>query len=888
MMARLRCTALQAVIRYNTRSVTLEKENAVPGPQSIPSDVALQESEERFRATFDHAPVGIAHVAVDGRWLLVNQKLCDILGYTQAELHARSFQDITHPDDLEGDLALVQQMLAGTIADYVTEKRYIRKDGSIVWTNLTVSLVREPDGAPKYFISVVEDIEGRKQAEARLQTSEQRASTLINALPYIAWMLDEDGHVVFFNQRWYEFTGRPDPETHLLGWLEAVHPDDRAELAARRSQAIAAGTEYGFEVRLRGYRGEYCWHLARVVPLRDETGTLFGWHGSAVEIDERKRIEQDHRFLAEASRILASSLDYETTLATIARLTLPHLADWCSIDIVDDGGTIRRLAVAHADPAKVSFAEQLRQRYPAEPSALQGVSAVVRTGEPLLVSHLTDAELAAATPDKELLQIWRSLGLVSLMIVPLIVRERVLGTISFVSAESGRRYNDGDLRQAQELAQRAAFAVDNAKLFRQAQVAQARLAFLAEASSVLAQSLEYEVTLDAVAHLAVPQIADYCLIDTLDEDQQVRRLAAVHVDPGKVELIQASRRFPPQPGSPLYEVLHTGQPHFVPIVTDAFLALTAVSDEHMALIRALGPTSVMVVPLTMLGQTMGAISLARVSDSKHYNLEDFALAQELARRAALAVNNARLYHAAQEAVREREALLGIASHELKNPLTPIWSYSQIMQRRWKVGAVLTERDLHAVQVISEQASRLTAMLDGLLDVSRLDHGQLSIDYVPVDVAALTQRLVDHLQGPLQDEGRHTLAYNGPPIPLRVLGDAVRLEQVLRNLITNAIKYSPQGGLISVTLAPRGSDMCVMVSDRGIGIPQEAIPKLFNRFYRAPNSEEQSIQGFGIGLYVVKEIVTRHGGTIEVQSVEGEGSTFSVCLPLHENSSSAAA
>src|SRR5918992_5671243 len=301
----------------------------------------LRESEERFRGTFEQATVGIAHVDTDGHWLRVNQRLCDIVGYEKEELLELTFQDITHPDDLETDLEGARRLLAGEIETYSREKRYFRKDGSVVWIYLTVSLVHSPLGEPRYFISVTEDI------------------------------------------------------------------------------------------------------------------------------TERKRIEEAQRFLAEVGASLSSSLDYRATLTRVARLAVPHLADWCVVDILkEEDGSLDRLAVAHQDPEKVALVHELQKRYPPDPDAARGVAQVSRTGHSELVPEIPESLLEEAARDAEHREILRGLGLKSYMIVPLVTRGRTLGAISLVSAESGQRYGEAELELAKELARRAALAVDNARLYR--------------------------------------------------------------------------------------------------------------------------------------------------------------------------------------------------------------------------------------------------------------------------------------------------------------------------------------------------------------------------------------------------------------------------------------
>ena len=247
----------------------------------------------------------------------------------------------------------------------------------------------------------------------------------------------------------------------------------------------------------------------------------------------RRRLAESRRLIAEASEQLASSLDYETTLSNVAALVVPALADWCVIDIVGEDGAIQRLAVAHQDPSKVERAKQLIEQLPIEPDADRGPGAVIRTQQPQLTPEIVDDELDERFADRpELLAELRSLGLRSSMTVPLVVRRRALGAITFVAAESRRRYGEADLAIALDLARRAATAVDNALLYREALVKESQVRFVAEAGGVLSELLDYDATLAAIARLAVPQIADWCIVDVVD-GAEIRRVAVAAADEEK-------------------------------------------------------------------------------------------------------------------------------------------------------------------------------------------------------------------------------------------------------------------------------------------------------------------------------------------------------------------
>jgi PAS domain S-box-containing protein len=413
-----------------------------------------------------------------------------------------------------------------------------------------------------------------------------------------------------------------------------------------------------------------------------------------------------------------------------------------------------------------------------------------------------------------------------------------------------------------------------------AEAAQQRFAFLAQASEVLSSSLDYRTTIASVARLAVPEMADWCAVDLASDSGTLERLAVEHVDPAKVQWAhELQRRYPPDPNAPTgaYHVMRTGQPEFYPEISEEMLQAAGVDEEQLQIIRDIGFTSAIVAPMATPERTLGVLSLVTTAESgKRFDESDVALARELARRAALAVVNARLYDEAGSAIRARDQFISVASHELKTPLSSLLGYTQLVQRRTEREGGLSERDQKALSMVVRQVRRLDRMINSLLDLSRIETGQLNIERGPVDVCALAQRLVEEIRPTLD---QHTLEFSCPVEKMIIEGDEFRLEQVLHNLIQNAAKYSPEGGSIEVEVEHKADErqVCIAVSDHGIGIPDEAIPSLFTRFFRAHNARQ--ISGMGIGLYVVREIITLHGGTTSVASKEGEGSTFTLCLPL---------
>ena len=411
-----------------------------------------------------------------------------------------------------------------------------------------------------------------------------------------------------------------------------------------------------------------------------------------------------------------------------------------------------------------------------------------------------------------------------------------------------------------------------------AEVARRQASFLAEASRILASSLDYSTTLTHVAQLAVPMLADWCGVYILDEQHEIQLLAVAHVDATKVPLAYAlHHQYPPTltASGGVGATLRTGQAELVTHVSDEMLVATARDAQHLALLRTIGFISLMIVPLTARGHTLAALAFVSSQPRRTYEPEDVAFAEELARRAAQAIDNAQLYQNAQNAIRLRDQFLSIAAHELKTPLTSLMGQAQLFQRRAEREGHLTERDQRTLRVINDQAARLNKMVTALLDVSRLEMGQLRIERAPMDICALVRRVVGEAQPTVEDR---IIQLRCPDGPIIIDGDELRLEQVIQNLIQNALKYSQPPEPVTVTVTQQGDQVCVAVQDYGMGIPSAALPNLFQRFYRADNAEERHISGMGIGLYVVREIVGLHHGAVTVDSTEGAGSTFTVCLP----------
>jgi PAS domain S-box-containing protein len=303
-------------------------------------------------------------------------------------------------------------------------------------------------------------------AELRRE-SEERYRFLAEAQPDQIWTALPNGELDYVNQRVLDYFDASFPTMVKDGWTTVVHPDDLPRTLERWQRSLDTGVPYENDVRLRrASDGSYRWHLTRALPMRDRTDVVVKWFGSHTDIDDQKRVEESQRFLVAAGAALASSLDYRSTLTTVASMAVPHIADWVRVDMLEEG-RLRTLAVEHVDRAKIEFAFELAKRYPEDPDAAQGPPHVLRTGESELVPEITDEALAELAVDDLHLELVRELGLHGYMSVPLVARERILGVITFVAAESRRQYGPDDLALVEELARRAASAVENAQLYRE-------------------------------------------------------------------------------------------------------------------------------------------------------------------------------------------------------------------------------------------------------------------------------------------------------------------------------------------------------------------------------------------------------------------------------------
>jgi PAS domain S-box-containing protein len=404
---------------------------------------------------------------------------------------------------------------------------------------------------------------------------------------------------------------------------------------------------------------------------------------------------------------------------------------------------------------------------------------------------------------------------------------------------------------------------------------------LAEAGNALASSLDVGATLDSVTALAVPEMADWCVIYAREQNRGIVRVALAHRDSEMNDrlLSAALDRAVSNDQHPVHRVVETGEPLVLRNLSEEQLLAMAEGENHAALLREVGAQSAIIIPMTARGETTGAISFFRSGAVKPYDDEDVVLALEVTRRAALALDNARLYRAARAAIEARDDVLAVVSHDLGNPLSAIRIGTTLLLSSVPVEERETGGWKHIVG-IRNSAEQMERLIKDLLEVKRIEAGQLAVDRARVAVAPLIAEAIE-LLSPIAEGKRIVLVpkLNGAVPP--VFADRERLLQAFSNLVGNAVKFTPEGGEIRILAKSRGDDVLLTVSDSGIGIAPEDVPHVFDRYWQA-HTRRKGRQGIGLGLVIVRGIVEAHGGRVWVESEIGKGSQFHFTVPIWRN------
>jgi PAS domain S-box-containing protein len=860
---------------------------------------ASSSPEEQYRSIFENAVFGAFQTSPDGRFLTANDALARILGFGSSQELVESVTDIAqqvHVDPLRREEFSRALQESGAVHNF--EAQAYRRDGSIIWLSLSARAILDTAGHIARYEGIVQDVTERKRTELELVEMGNRLNATYNLAAVGISEIDMTGRFIAVNDRLCEITGYSREELLEYRFRDITHPDDVKQDADMFARLKAGEIEtYQLEKRYVHKNRSTIWIELNVSLVRDAAGKPAYRIGVVQDITARKHAEEEAEaaqrrlsFLAEASAILTSSLEYEKTLDNLARLVVRGLGDLCSIDMVEDG-VVRRVALAHVDPAKEKTFLRREPTYTPDPKSGHPVLRVTASRRSELINDVSDAALKASARDEKHLKALRALGVRSAIVVPLTAGPRSLGAMTIASAESGRRYEQADLALAEELARRAALAIENASLYEAeqnaraaAESAQQRLWFLAEANAVLSSSLDLETTLARVAGLAVPWLADCCSVHIFPADGVEPRSSVTHVDPAKEELVrELHTRYAPTPGEhhPIIEMMNTQTPVLVEQINETNDMDFVRDDEHREILRRLDFKSYMVVPLIARGRLFGAMTFATSAEERQYGQDDLSLAEELARRAALALDNARLYDESQRvqdalrvALEAKDEFLGVMSHELRTPITAVYGGTRVLRSR---GERLDEESkARLLEDIEQESERLFRMVENLLVLSRLELGQ-QVATEPV----LAQRLIGKLASSFKQRrpGR-SLELKIDERMQPVAAEPHYLEHVLRNLLTNADKYSPPESPIEIEASIRADEAEIVILDRGPGIAPEETEAIFERFYRSDRTSGQAA-GIGLGLTVCKRLMEAQAGRVWARPREGGGLAAGITLPVYK-------
>ena len=401
--------------------------------------------------------------------------------------------------------------------------------------------------------------------------------------------------------------------------------------------------------------------------------------------------------------------------------------------------------------------------------------------------------------------------------------------------------------------------------------------FLAEAGQVLASSLDYEETLKAVARLAVPRIADWCTINVVDDDGTTRRLEVAHADPTRLAAALEYEKLYPQrndDSSALYRVMQSRRPELIPEVTESVLKAAARSEDQLQRLRELGFRSAMIVPLTAHDRTLGALTLITAESGRVYTEQDLESALELARRAALAIDTARLYREAQEASQAKSQFIAVMSHELRTPLNAVIGYTELLEGG--IPGPLNEKQMSHIGRIRTGAWILTQTIDEILTFSRVDAGREVANPHTVSLGQVLNEAALLVEPSAASKGlRFELV--APQESVTLVIDSHKLRQILLNLLSNAIKFTDSGG-VTLSASLEEHRVAFRVTDTGPGIPPTAHERIFEPFTQLDSSNTREKGGTGLGLTVARSLARLLGGDLMIERADASGSTFLLHVP----------
>jgi PAS domain S-box-containing protein len=669
------------------------------------------------------------------------------------------------------------------------------------------------------------------EERARRHAAEEFKFLVEGVQDYAIFLLDLAGRVTTWNVGAERIKGYTPAEIIGRHFSSFYIPEDaqagRPEAELRAAIAQGRSEDEGWRVRKDGSR---FWANCILNVVRGEQGEVRGFAKVTRDMTARRAAELElQQNVARMQAMMTGALDCIVSMDDNGRVT-----EW-NPAAEQTFGYAREEAIGR-EVAELIIPERMCARHRA------GLEQYLRTGAgPILGKRL---EMPAATKEKG--EIVVELSVVN---VPVGASPSFTGFLRDITARTRAESE----RKHHEAAQR----------------------LLDQATVALASSLDVSETLQKAAGSAVPELADWCLVDLVSQTGELGQAAYAHDDPEKEELAQRlGRELLPEFQHGSYHVFMTGKPELHPELGDLEWAGQLLGTGCSGLLRELGVASYLCVAIQFRGRTQGVLNLLRADPAQRYAENDLAVAQELATRIGLAIDNAQLFRDAQEAIRARDEFLQIASHELKTPLTPLQLQLDTLTRALQKSGLQNERVFSKLETAARQTARLGRLVESLLDVSRITAGRFNLEMEQFDLSELVLDVAERFQGEAKRAGSELKASADHPIVGK--WDPLKLEQIVSNLVSNAIKYG-SGKPIEIDVRASDGAVRIAVTDRGIGIEKEPLGRIFGRFERGVSLRHYG--GLGLGLFIARQFAEAHGGTIVAQSQPGAGSTFTLVLPL---------
>lgn len=780
------------------------------------AEASLRSSERRLRTMLETANEGVWLIDRDGYTHYINNRMVEWLGATPEDVAAVNCLEFVFPDDLEDARHRIAVCLGGLQDEF--DFRLRRSDMRELRVRISASPVRNDHGRVVGILGLVTDMTARWRAEEALNRANERFALAAEAVQSMIYEWDPHTRREERSGALLSLTGfaphEAEPDSDW--WRARVHPADTALLLDEQQVRQMHEDRYSHEYRVRHRDGYWVtvWDQGRLV--READGSVARVIGSIVDITARTEAERALRILSEAGRVLSSSLELDEILQRVAWTAVPAMADWCLLELLEPDGSLRRVAVAHADPNKAAFAKQVMQAR----SMLQEhplVRGVLERGDPFHMEEVSDALMRESARSPEHYEFLSGYNIASSIVVPLQARGVIYGAMSLIaSKDSGRTFRKADLELAEQLARRSAMAILNGRLYQEAHAAEERFRNL------------FEGIKDGIV---VVDSASICI----DVNSALLEMTGYRRD----EVVGSSTSTITDDGPWIEEIRKQ-------------LQQTGEWRGEFDLRHKNGDIVPVESWITRVKLPSGLVSLGVLRDvSERKQFEEV-----------------------------QGEFLATLAHDLKNPLTTVRGQTQLMRRRLERGDGLDAQRLRTgLEAIDTAAIRITKLMDELGDVMRLRAGhQIDLHREPTDLVELVQRAmqeharVSESHAMRLDTELTTLQgyWDGQRLErvlANLLGNAIKYSPNGGEIV---IGLQQQG-------IGRAAEAVVTVSDRGVGIPACDLELIFDRFQRAGNVH--SFAGSGIGLAGVKRIVELHDGVITVQSVEGAGSTFTVRLPI---------